>query len=222
MRFTPALSTTCSTTLAALATLALLLLAACGGSSSSSSPPTSTAGATVTSSPSPTPTVRIAGQICRSSDLYGAFVLSDGTAGTIYYQLGVTNVGALDCILVNPPALHFRDASGSDLGVASTLGTDCPAQGPYDPAACLDQDAVDLPAGAATPAVGAAPGQMTVTIAVADIGALAPCASPTVQAHFIGLRFTGLTDDVRIELPNDIALQTCSAQASLHGYGPSK
>lgn len=60
------------------------------------------------------------------------------------------------------------------------------------------------------------------TVAVADIGVLAPCASPTVQAHFIGLRFTGLTDDVRIELPNDIALQTCAPQARLHGYGPSK
>jgi hypothetical protein len=166
--------------------------------------------------------VRIAGQICRSIDLYGAFVLSDGTAGTIYYQLGVTNVGALDCILVNPPALHFRDASGSDLGVASSLGTDCPAQGPYDPAACLDQDAVDLPAGAATPAVGAAPGQLTVTVAVADVAGPAACASPAVQAHFIGLRFTGLTDDVRIELPNDITLYPCAAQASLHGYGPSK
>ncbi len=198
----------------------LSLVVACGGSSSSSSPPTAVP--SVTESPTPTPTPRIAGSICRGTDLRGAFVLSDGTAGTIYYQLGVTNVGALDCILVNPPVLHFRDASGSDLGVVSTLGTDCPAQGPYDPAACVDEDAVDLSAGAATPAAGTAPGQLTVTIAVADIGALAPCASPTVQAHFIGLRFTGLADDVRIELPNDIALQTCSAQVRLHGYGPSK
>jgi hypothetical protein len=203
----------------------LSLVFACGGSSSSSSTPTSTAGATATSSPSPsptpTPTVRIAGQICRSSDLYGAFVLSDGTAGTIYYQLGVTNVGALDCILVNPPVLHFRDASGSDLGVVSTIGTDCPAQGPYDPAACVDEDVVDLSAGAATPAAGAAPGQLTVTVAVAFSGLLCPN-SPAVLAHFIGLRFTGLTDDVLIELPNDINVEGCQVQVRLHGYGPSK
>jgi hypothetical protein len=199
----------------------LSLVAACGGSSSSSATPTPLASTTATSSPSPTATpVRIPGQICRSSDLYGAFVLSDGTAGTIYYELGVTNVGGLDCILVNPPILHFRDASGSDLGVVSTLGTDCPAQGPYDPANCVDEDAVDLPAGAATPSAGAAPGQLTVTVAVADIGVLAQCASPIVQAHFMGLRFTGLTDDVRIELPND--LQLCAPQVRLHGYGPAK
>jgi hypothetical protein len=84
----------------------------------------------------------------------------------------------------------------------------------------FDEDAVDLPTGAATPAAGAASGQLTVTVAVADIGALAPCSSPIVQAHFIGLRFTGLTDDVRIELPSDI--QLCVPQVRLHGYGPSK
>ncbi|HEY8768204.1 MAG TPA: hypothetical protein VIP09_13240 [Dehalococcoidia bacterium] len=202
---------------------ALSLVAACGGSSSSSATPTPLASTTATSSPSPTAMpVRIPGQICRSVDLYGAFVLSDGTAGTIYYELGVTNVGALDCILVNPPALHFRDASGSDLGVVSTRGTDCPAQGPYDPANCVDEDAVDLPAGAATPAAGAVPGQLTVTIAVAFSRLLCPN-SPAVLAHFIGLRFTGLTDDVLIELPNDINVQTtCQAQVRLHGYGPAK
>jgi hypothetical protein len=200
----------------------LSVAAACGGSSSSTSTPTTTANATATSSPSPSPTPLPAGSICRGTDLYGAFVSSQGTAGTIFYQLGVTNVGALDCILVNPPTLRFRDASGSDLGIVSSLGTDCPAQGPYDPASCLDQDAVDLPPGAPTPTTNAPPGQLTVTVAVADIGVLSPCASPTVQARLIGLRFTGLTDDVRIALPNDIALQTCSAQVRLHGYGPSK
>lgn len=195
-----------------------LLVAACGGSSSSSATPTAspTAAATGTATP-----VRIAGQICPSSDLYGAFVLSDGTAPTVYDELGVTNTGGLDCILVNPPTLRFRDASGSDLGVVSFLGTDCPAQGPYDPANCVDEDAVDLPAGAATPAAGAVPGQLTVTIAVEFSRLLCPN-SPAVLAHFIGLRFTGLTDDVLIELPNDINVEGCQVQVRLHGYGPSK
>jgi hypothetical protein len=140
----------------------------------------------------------------------------------VYYQLGVTNTGAVDCILVNPPVVHFRNVDGSDLGIAVAAGTDCPAGGPYEPADCVDEDAVDLPADAATPAAGAAPGQLTVTVAVADIGALTPCASPTVQARSIGLRFTGLTDDVMIALPNDIALQTCPGQVRLRGYGPAK
>jgi len=56
-------------------------------------------------------------------------VQRQGTAGTTFYQLGVTNVGAVDCILVNPPVLHFRNVDGSDLGIAVAAGTDCPADG---------------------------------------------------------------------------------------------
>jgi hypothetical protein len=199
-----------------------LVVAACGGSSSSSSTPTSTPTAvqSVTGSPAPSPIPRPAGSICNGADLYGAFVLSQGTAGTMFYQLGVTNTGAVDCILVNPPVLHFRDASGVDLGITVAAGTDCPAGGPYDPATCIDQDAVDLPPGQPTPAAGAS-GQVTVTIAVADIELFAPCPSPNVQAHLIALRFTGMTSDVRIELPQDIDLLTCADQLSFHGYGPS-
>ncbi len=197
---------------------ALSLVAACGGSSSSSSSPTTTANATATSSPSPTPLP--AGSICRGTDLYGAFVSSQGTAGTIFYQLGVTNTGALDCILVNPPVLHFKDASGVDLGVSYTTDTSCPAGGPYDPAACVDQDAVDLPPGQPTPATDAPPGQLTVTLAVTNSGRGCP-PSPAVLAHTITLRFTGTTEDVRIELPSDIDLDSCHVDARLHGYGPS-
>jgi hypothetical protein len=43
-----------------------------------------------------------------------------------------------------------------------------------------------------------------------------------LPAHFITLRFTGTTEDVRIELTEDIALDGCMEQVTLHGYGPSK
>ncbi len=216
-----------------LVSAALSLAAACGGSSPASSTPTPTPSqtaateaptpivaishtATVTVSPTPPP----AGSICAAADLYGAFVLSQGAAGTSYHQLGLTNTGDQDCILVNPPTLRFKDASGLDLGVTYTSSDVCPGQGPYDQS-CIDEDAVDLPPGQPTPATDAPPGQLSVTVAVTNIGVLQPCASPTVQAHFIGLRFTGTTEDVNIELPNDIDLQTCSGQVRLQGYGPS-
>lgn len=202
----------------------VLLLAGCGGSSSPS-PPTTTANATTTSptspSPTPSPTPPVPGSICNPDNLVGALVLTQGAAGTIFYQLGVTNVGAADCILVNPPVLHFRNVDGIDLGIAVAAGTDCPAGGPYDPTTCVDEDAVDLPPGAATP--GVVSGQLAVTVAVAQAGNFPPCGSPAAQAHIIGLRFTGTTSDVLVELPNDITVLPCPgvSQVRLHGYGPS-
>jgi hypothetical protein len=198
------------------------IVVACGSSSSSSTPTsTPTAVQSVTASPTPSRTPRPAGSICIGTDLAGAFVSSQGTAGTTFYQLGVTNTGAQDCILVNPPVLHFKDASGVDLAVVAHTDADCPTGGPYDPATCIDEDAVDLPPGEPTPAPNAPPGQLTMTVAVTDIETLVACPSPAVQARIIALRFTGTTEDVRIELPNDIALQTCVDQARLHGYGPA-
>jgi hypothetical protein len=212
--------------LAGLIVATVLAIVACGGSSSSSATPTTTAKATASSSlspsPTPSPTPPVAGSICNSDNLVGALVLTQGVAGTVFYQLGVTNVGAVDCILVNPPVVHFRNVDGSDLGIAVAAGTDCPAGGPYDPTTCLDEDAVDLPPGAATP--GVVSGQLIVNVAVAQAGNFQPCGSPEAQPHIIGLRFTGTTSDVMVELPNDITVLPCPgvSQVRLHGYGPSK
>jgi hypothetical protein len=149
-------------------------------------------------------------------------VLTQGAAGTVYYQLGVTNVGAVDCILVNPPVVHFRNVDGSDLGIAVAAGTDCPAGGPYDPTTCVDEDAVDLPPGAATP--GVVSGQLAVTVAVAQAGNFQPCGSLAAQAHIIGLRFTGTNSDVLVRLIEDITVLPCPGvtQVRLQGYGPAK
>ncbi len=201
--------------------VAVLAVIACGGSSSPSSTPTAATPSTLASvNDSSSPTPPPAGSICDAANLYGALVLAQGTAGTEYYTLGVTSVGGVDCILVNPPLVYFKDAAGADLGIPVGAGTDCPTGGPYDPNACVDEDAVDLPPGAATP--GVVNGQLSVTLGVTDIETLVACPSPNVQAHFITLRFTGTTEDVRIGLPADIELLTCVNQVRLHGYGPSK
>ena len=196
----------------------LALLAACGGDSSSSSTPTDT-GASSSSSPTPTPTFNanapgaqtVNAAACTAQDLQGTFVSSQGAAGHVYLTLEAGHASRA-CTLPGPPELRWYDAAGNGLGVPFTPVADC-SSSQTDYTTCVYADPVGMAPSGATSAVRA-------TVGIVNIGALQPCASAPLKGHTVGLQFPDTPLDVQIPLPEDIALQTCSAQVTLEGYGP--
>ncbi|MEO8456755.1 MAG: DUF4232 domain-containing protein [Chloroflexota bacterium] len=215
-------------TILLLAALSLAIAACSSGNDTTPTPaPTATAAPTSAAASrtpppvqteEPTPTATSAGSgDCLPSDLAGAQVLVDAAAGTQYFQFGLTNISDHACTLEGAPDISFADSNGDSGGVVVDYNTaDC---GQGNPTVCIADSPVDLPSGAATPAAGVAPGQVTITVAIANAGNFP--GTPTATAHFLVLDFPGLGFDIRIPFDQDVPLVP-EGQASLHGYGLSQ
>jgi hypothetical protein len=194
------------------AVFALALLAACGGGSDSASPtPTEAISPTPTPAPTPEPGA------CTASNLYGALVNSEGAAGTQFLTIGITNT-LTACSLDGAPAINWYDAAGAKLDIPAATSVPCQPQA-GDFTTCAYDGRFTLPAGAPTPAPGVN-GQAVALIAVYVSDVVTECSSPTETAHSVGLGFPGITSDVQVELPEDVALPPCSTQVTLQAYGP--
>jgi hypothetical protein len=187
------------------AIVVLLLLAACGGSSNSSPTPA------VSPTPSPAPVA------CTAQNLYAAVVTSEPAQNSQFLTLGLGNT--LDrCLLDTPPEINWYDAAGTKLNVMPATDIHCQPQA-GDFSTCVYDGQYVLEAGQPTPAANVS-GQAIVFIRIANVETFAPCDTPNVTAHFVGLSFPGVTPDIQVELPADIEMQTCATQVTLQGYGP--
>lgn len=191
--------------LIAPAVLAALLFIACGGGSKSSPTPV----ATPTQSPAPVP--------CTADNLYAAVV----SAGTIedghVITLGLGNTGN-GCTLDGAPQVDWYDTAGQKLDVMPATNVICQPQA-GDFSTCVYTGKALLEAGKPTPAANVN-GQAIVFITVGDVQTFAPCNTPNVTAHSVGLAFSGISPDVKVDLPADIEFQTCATQVTLQGFGP--
>lgn len=79
----------------------------------------------VTSSPvsSPSPTTATMVTTCVSSNLTVSLTNGNGTAGTYYYDLALTNTGATPCTLAGYPTVSVLDKTGGVLGTAVHSGS---------------------------------------------------------------------------------------------------
>lgn len=123
------------------------------------------------------------------------------------------------CALSSPPTLRLEDAGGNDLAIAYMTNATCDGtNAPY----CVTDGTLELPPGGATPSANPpAYGQLTLTVAVASIDLLLPCATSS-QAHTLALSFAGTSGAVRAALPADIGVQTCHPQVTLFGFSPGR
>jgi hypothetical protein len=94
-----------------------------GGVSTPAPTPTHThtqPAATPTTSPSPTATVTVTAPVtsgpCSSSHLKLSLGIGQGTAGTTYQVLVLTNTGSTSCTLFGYPGVSFVDTSGAIIG----------------------------------------------------------------------------------------------------------
>lgn len=199
---------------AAAAFAALVLLIACGDDNSPS---------TATPSPSPTEGAVAPGQqtpnpdACTRVDVIGRLVSTEGAAGHTFLTLEVSGAER-DCVLTGPPEVRWYDADGAGLGVPFTPSAEC-GQDETDYVTCVFPSQVSMSPANASPAADATTAVRAV-VSVTNIDVLVPCASPSKQAHIVGLQFPQVSLDVQVELPDDIEMQTCSAQVDLVGYGP--
>lgn len=98
-------------------------------SSSSSSAPSSTAPASTSSTaPTSVPPTSSAGtggpDVCASQNLTGAIGSPNGAAGTIYYELVLTNSGSATCTMYGYPGVSFVTGSaGQQVGAPASRAT---------------------------------------------------------------------------------------------------
>jgi hypothetical protein len=209
-----------------------LVLAGCGGSSATITPSPSagasaspTAALTITQTPSltetePPGTTALAGSSCSASNLAAAITATGVAAGTEYYTIGISNTGATACTLTIPPSLGFADASHTPISVLSDqVGPDCGSL-PIDYQACVSNAPIELQPGAPTPSGSVLPGQVTVTIAIANALNFDPEPTPTFQASYILFTFAGAGDFVTVPFAQPVTLIP-SGQVRLAGYGPA-
>lgn len=177
-----------------------VLLAACGGGGSDSSP----------TPEAPTPTPEPAP--CTSTQLHAALVSADELGGSPLLTLGLSNTGA-NCTLDGPPALNWYDGAGELISVPAATNVPCqPQAGDYS--TCVFEGEVLLPGEGATPSAEAT-GQ-----AVAIVGVRADPSCDQVTAAALGLQFTGLVEDARVQLEAPITVPACEGAVTLYGYGP--
>ncbi len=216
--------------LAGVIVAAALSVAACGGSSSTSTPtptpsPTSSASPAPAVTPTPSPVVTVApsatatgGVSCSAADLAGVIVKTGVAAGTSYTTIGISNTGASACTLPGAPAIGFADAGQAPIDVqVGNTGLPCGTP-PIGVQTCVDDVPVELPPGAATPNGLAFPGQVTVTVAVANALNFDPVPTPTYQASYLLLTFPDVAGAVSV--PFSVTLIP-TGQVRLSGYGPS-
>jgi Protein of unknown function (DUF4232) len=79
---------------------------------------------TPTPTPTPTPTVTVtapvAGRPCRSSHLRLSNGIGQGTAGTSYTVIVLTNTGTVSCTLFGYPGVSFVDSNGATVGLPAS------------------------------------------------------------------------------------------------------
>lgn len=154
-----------------------------------------------------------------ATDLVGTVVRTGVAAGTEYYTLGISNVSPRTCTISGPPTIGFADDAGLGVSVSvDNTGNPC-GTGVVDPMTCVDSAPLTLSFGAPTPNTTDSPGQLSVTVAIANALNFDPEPTPTYQAHTIVLKFPGASG-VMIPLNQDVTLIP-SGQVFLHGYGPS-
>lgn len=91
-------------------------------SSSATSPPSSaaTSSTTATGSPGTTASAAPGSDRCQTGSLTGALTNENGTAGSVYYTLVLTNRGSSACVLQGWPGVSFvTGSSGSQVGAAA-------------------------------------------------------------------------------------------------------
>lgn len=188
---------------------ALVLLAACGGGSDS---PTATlTPSTITPVPTQPPTS------CRIENFVGALVSSEDAAGLKLLTLGVSNTADAPCFVIRPPAITWYDTAGAELNMPLPTSVGCePAA--TDFTTCVELNALVFPAAGMPPAAGVS-GQVAAIVSIANVNTLLPCDAGGLLAHAIGLRFPPIKTPIKIELPEDIPLQTCAPQVAFQGYG---
>jgi Protein of unknown function (DUF4232) len=82
--------------------------------------PPATSTPTSTPTPTPTPTRPVAGRPCRSSHLRLSLGIGQGTAGTTYQVVVLTNTGTVSCTLLGYPGVSFVDSAGATLGLPAS------------------------------------------------------------------------------------------------------
>jgi hypothetical protein len=126
-------------TIIAFACLAIAGLAGCSGKTVTSSTPPATVTTTTSAAPAPTETVTTTPSVspttgggasaCTSANLTAAVVANPGggTAGSIYYNLVLTNTGTASCTLQGWPGVSFvGDGNGTQLGQAAAFDKTSP------------------------------------------------------------------------------------------------
>ena len=184
-----------------------MLLIACGGGGSKS-----------TSTPSsPTPTLEPVA--CAVDDLHVALIASEsGAGGSKLLSIGMTNVRDGACFLDGPPTVNWYTKTDTKMAIPAATVVPCQPQA-GDFTTCVYDGQVILPAGAPTPAAEVN-GQAIAFVVMNVSDVVVACDSPTEIAHSVGLAFSGLASDVRVELGEDISLPPCMTQVTLQGYGP--
>jgi hypothetical protein len=99
------------------------------------------------------------------------------------------------------------DYAAQPCGTGATDATLCAVTGP-----------IDLPPGGPTPAAES-PGQIGITIGIANAANFEPQPTPTYEAHAIALKFPGASGVV-IPLPQGVTLIP-SGQVHLQGFAPN-
>jgi hypothetical protein len=201
--------------IAAAAIAALVLLAACGDDDSPS---------TSTPSSSPTEAAVAPGQLtpnsnaCTREIVEGTLVSTDSAGDATLITLEVQNTD-VECVFDGPPELRWYDADANALGIPFTPGPACESDATeYDD--CIYQDPIGLFNKRDFSVPIGTPYEVRAIVSVTKVDALIPCASPTKQAHTIGLQFPGVSLDVQIDVEDPVEMQFCSAQVDLVGYGP--
>lgn len=88
---------------------------------SATSASSTTSSSDVTSSSSTTAITPSGPQRCTTASLAGALTNENGTAGSVYYTLELTNRGSTTCVLQGWPGVSFvTGGSGSQVGAAAT------------------------------------------------------------------------------------------------------
>jgi len=187
----------------ALGALLALSLVACGGSGG---PPAPASGSAPGSGPATPPTGDVTAGTgaaqgpdtstggtgvgtCPSSSLAAKIQDTEGAAGTVYYEMALTNIGSKRCALEGYPGVSLLDAAGRQLGAPA------------------DREPAGQPPGAAGASGGRialAPGGLLVfTVLVTQPGVLPGCLTPDT----FGKAFT-----MQIYPPdNTVALQVALA-----------
>ncbi len=133
-----------------LVVVAVAVLAGCGSTHQQSNPPaasTPTTASPPTTTPSPattpppvtTPTTTTSApttaapssgpSLCATSQLAGSLGAANGTAGTIYYPLGLRNTSTSTCYVQGYPGVSFvAGADGHQVGAPATRGQEATAR----------------------------------------------------------------------------------------------
>lgn len=181
-------------------------------------------------------------QPCTIGELAAAWVFTGVALGTDYHEFNITNTGVDDCRLSGPPQLRLLDDAGNDLDISYQTAPDCPpdlGEGvlehilvggdelPADSSAyqnpnetdCVTNGVLMALAGQPVPATGVRDsGQITLTVAVANVANFDPPCDATLQARSVAVSFPGIDGELLLEFPGDVAVQTCYPQVIFHRF----